>query len=143
MAAINSTKIDHRTLEEEKREEILDLIFNFNHFENRKQEAATGAGQTSTKMVKGKSVKHAIKFAMKQQGAAELAKNRKSDFESPYRHYKITTTLRPIGYDLQASSAMLNKNSKGASKFDYFHIVSYLSLFLESRLKFSGHRSPQ
>jgi hypothetical protein len=44
MAAINSTKIDHRTLEEEKREEILDLIFNFNHFENRKQEAATGAG---------------------------------------------------------------------------------------------------
>lgn len=119
MAAINSTKIHHRTLEEEKREEILDLIFNFNHFDNRKQEAATGTAQASSKVVKGKSVKHAIKFAMKQQGAAELAKSRKSDFESPYRHYKITTTLRPIGYDLQASSAMQSKNSKGASKFDY------------------------
>lgn len=142
MVVINSTKIDHRTLEDEKQEEILDLIFNFNHFDNRKQEAATAAAQASSKVVKGKSTKHAIKFAMKQQGAAELAKSRKSDFESPYRHYKITTTLRPIGYDLQASSAMQNKNSKGASKFVYLFDDSYLPLILESRLKFSGHRSP-
>lgn len=90
-----------------KENEILDLIFEFNQH-GRKEEQKQQPMAVSP--LKTKTAKHAVKHAQKQ---SDLAKNKKGDFESPYRHYKLTTTLKPIGYEISPSQNVSKTGFKG------------------------------
>ena len=55
-------------------------------------------------------------------GSSDMNK-KKSEFESPYRHYKISTALKPIGFDNSGGQTIANRNFKGQSKYSIKLII--------------------
>ena len=97
-------------MQERANKEIMDFIFNFN-----RPDRGTGSGggterfesadatpsPQAVKSVK-KGAKHAIKSGMKaQNGAGNTFTDKKAEIESPYKRYKISTSVKPIGLDQQ------------------------------------------
>ena len=95
-------------MKEKANKEVMDFIFNFNRpdrgsgsspsLERHESADATPATEGYKNVKKG--AKHAIKSGLKAQNALGTSfADKKSDLESPYKRYKITTSVKPLGLD--------------------------------------------